>query len=703
VKELQRVLGLGLGAAVCLVAIAPSPSLAGQAEVTGVQLRPGPAGLQILFNVSGNARPPVFTANRGNSSIADIVNSQLRLPNGGAFRQANPAPGITSVEVVQLDANTVRVTVNGQTAAPIGQVVRDNPGGGIAINFALAGTPAGPAAGTPGGQPPLMGQRSQPAVPYQPRAVAPPVGDIAIGPVDPTPDMIDLGSNERIPKLLLREAPVREVLTLLARAAGMNVAFAEPGGGGDPSAAGAGSGQTISLDIENESVQDVFNYVLRVTGLQANRSGRTIFVGKTLPPDAQNRIVRTFRLNQMKATAKTDLTQSLLGSAQTGGSVSGSSGSASSGGGGSSFSSSGGASTATTSLNRIQGSTTNIKQEGALEILQSYGANSGAGGDSGGGSAKSTLLRGLEVVADARTNSVTLVGTPRKVEIATSLLTQLDVRKRQAMVNVKFVDINLSNIRRSEAELGFGVGRFFGIGFNSEGLTIAQGRTPALGGLPAGDAFGSFYGSILLQVESNNAKVLTNPTLLIQEGSSAQVNLVQEIFSGLEATSSSNATSSGGAVATQTIKPIIRPAGVIFNVAVENIDDNGFITMSASPEVSSPSGSYQVIFPNVTSFVTGTLLAQRRLETGTLRLRDGQTLILSGIIQDSDRSEVTKVPILGDIPLLGRLFRRDRDTKNRSELVVLVTPKIVDDSYQSNFGYQYTPGPGQSITPPITP
>jgi type IV pilus assembly protein PilQ len=598
------------------------------------------------------------------------------------------------------------VTVNGQTAAPIGQVVRDNPGGGIAINFALAGTPAGPAAGTPGGQPPLMGQRSQPAVPYQPRAVAPPVGDIAIGPVDPTPDMIDLGSNERIPKLLLREAPVREVLTLLARAAGMNVAFAEPGGGGDPSAAGAGSGQTISLDIENESVQDVFNYVLRVTGLQANRSGRTIFVGKTLPPDAQNRIVRTFRLNQVKATAKTTLTSSLIGKADTGGTVSSSSSSGS--GGGSGSSSSGGTTTAATSLNRIQSSTTDVKQEGALEILQSYGANSGAGGDSG--SAKSTLLRGLEVVADARTNSVTLVGSPRKVEIATSILTQLDVRKRQAMVNVKFVDINLQNFKTAEADFQFNVGDFFGVGFNSQGLRISGGTTPRIppdrDTIPpntrVGNTLSNFYATILLQVRNNNAKILTNPTLLIQEGSSAQVNLVQEIFSGLKQTNSSSGSASGAETQSSTVEPIIRPAGVIFNVAIENIDDNGFITLSASPEVSSPSGTYQAVFPN-TPIVTGTLLAQRRLETGTLRLRDGQTLILSGIIQDSDLSDVRKVPILGDIPLLGRLFRRESNRKDRSELVVLVTPKIVDDSYQSNFGYQYTPGPGQSITPPITP
>ncbi|MFN3678306.1 type II secretion system protein GspD, partial [Thermosynechococcus sp.] len=82
------------------------------------------------------------------------------------------------------------------------------------------------------------------------------------------------------------------------------------------------------------------------------------------------------------------------------------------------------------------------------------------------------------------------------------------------------------------------------------------------------------------------------------------------------------------------------------------------------------------------------------------RLRDGQTLMLAGIIQDQDRSLVTKVPILGDIPLLGRLFRREANQRQRNELVVIVTPKIIDDTQNAGFGYQYSPTPG-SMPPNI--
>jgi type IV pilus assembly protein PilQ len=181
----------------------------------------------------------------------------------------------------------------------------------------------------------------------------------------------------------------------------------------------------------------------------------------------------------------------------------------------------------------------------------------------------------------------------------------------------------------------------------------------------------------------------------VQEGSSAQVNLTQEVFSGFEQSSTQSATGSGGGIASTTIKPIIRQAGVIFNVTVDRVDDNGFISMSVSPEVSAVTGSYRFVFPGSTSstVLEGALLNQRRLETGKVRLRDGQTLVMTGIIQDSDRHTVSKVPILGDIPLLGRLFRRELGERSRKELVVLVTPRVLDDSDQATGGYQYSPSP----------
>ncbi|MDR5639959.1 AMIN domain-containing protein [Thermosynechococcus sp. PP42] len=703
-SQLLHRLGLGV-ATTALVAASQTPTWATATEITGVRLVTAPNGIQLLFNVQGNLRPAVFTVNRGNASIADIPNSQLRLPQGGAFRQDNPAPGISSVEVVQLDAKTIRVTVNGISAAPIGEVIREGRDG-LQINFITAQSPAGPQV-APSGQPMAMPPGPSAVPPFLPRPVPPPVGDMLISPLNADPDVIQLGTNERIPRLLLREAPVREVLSLLARAANMNVVF--------PEGNGEAGGITISLDIENESVQDVFNYVLRVTNLKANRQGRTIFVGQALPPDAQNRIVRTIRLNQMRVFGAGSTTRKISSLAQTGGTI------------GSGGTTSGQAqTTAQTALNRETSTTEGDLQLGAVQLLEMYGANLPDTGSSQaptgceqlqvpeaasgvvGQICRSSLLKGLEVVGDPRTNTVTLIGSPRKVEIATQLIQQFDIRKRQVMVNVKFIDVNLLRGRTANADLITNFGSsLWGAILDPNGLTVIRGTTPPIPGVPApapltgapgstpvGNLLSDFFAQLRLSIETGNATILTNPTLVIQEGSAAQVNLTQEIFSGIESTAAQQATGGGGAIATQQIRPILRPVGVIFNVTVEQIDDNGFITLQLSPEVSAPSGTYDVVFPGAPAGSTGTLLSQRRMESGRIRLRDGQTLMLAGIIQDQDRSLVTKIPILGDIPLLGRLFRREANQRQRNELVVMVTPKIVDDTQNAGFGYQYSPTPG---------
>ena len=82
----------------------------------------------------------------------------------------------------------------------------------------------------------------------------------------------------------------------------------------------------------------------------------------------------------------------------------------------------------------------------------------------------------------------------------------------------------------------------------------------------------------------------------------------------------------------------------------------------------------------------------RKLESGSIRLRDGQSLILTGVITDSDRRQVSKWPILGDMPLIGQLFRQSSSSREKNELVIIVTPTILDDEQSGRFGYGYRPG-----------
>jgi type IV pilus assembly protein PilQ len=347
-----------------------------------------------------------------------------------------------------------------------------------------------------------------------------------------------------------------------------------------------------------------------------------------------------------------------------------------------------------------------VPYRGALQILEELGAN-------GSTTAKSPLLRGMQVTADSRTNTLTLVGTPDLIQVATEYLGRLDVRRKQVSINVKIVEVDLTKGSNIGSSFSFGVSdNFFstnqGVGtvnigqFNPSladpnSLTSPPTIANPLGGvLPS--AIGipplfQFPTQLLLrlqaQVTSGNAKILTDPTLIVQEGSQSQVNLTSQVFAGFN-----EQRVVEGNIATTRVLPLPPiDVGVILNIDVEQIDDNDFITLSVSPEVSSP--GQQITDPSRNNLLIQQLVNRRRLETGRMRLRNGQTLILTGIIQQVDRTITTKTPILGDIPLLNLFFRNRRTQSDRNEVIVLVTPQILNDSDRlppiSSPGYTPTP------------
>ncbi|MDZ8051221.1 MAG: AMIN domain-containing protein [Aulosira sp. ZfuVER01] len=779
-KQLHGNLLLGTAAFVFLAA---QPVWANTTQITDVQLNTVNGGINVVLKTSSGSRPQVFTTKRGNTLVTDIINTQLRLPQGNNFRKDNPTSGIASVEILQLDANSIRVVVTGSNNAPSNQPVMRQQNG-ITLGFSpstgstastptptaptpipttpIATTPSTPTPSQPGTKPDVLvpnpevtidgkpalpagpGQPPNQGPPFLPRAVAPPVGDIAISNTDASPSTIDLATQERVPRLVLRDAPVREVLSLLARAAGLNLAYVGgEGAGGGTAANGQAISQTISLDIENEPVQDVFNYVLRLSGLEANRSGRTVFVGSKLPTSTRDTVMRSLRLNQVTVGvalnflvglgAESAISRERLVTSVSAVPVGNSAAAVTQ--------------TQTTTETKLETQRVDFKDS-------------------------NPLLRGLQALGDERTNSVTLIGSPRLIDIAMAQLTQLDIRRRQVVVNVKIVDVNLTGTHDYNTSFSFGVGNNFfsndggaaslnfggsrpatasevassvtqtpttqnplqssniflnpqnpNLGVPSAGATSnplqpgltaytegtpgtvtsvptqfdpvtgqptaysnqITGQTPAkyTYSLPSLYQFPKrLLASLQAQVTNGNAKILTDPTLIVQEGQQALVNLTQEVVGNI--TIQTTDTSGGSRTERQIEK---QKVGLTLNVKIDRIDDNGFVSLSVAPTVSAPTaaentGNGQII-----------LVSERSLTSGMIRLRDGQTLILSGIIQDQDRTTVSKIPILGDIPLIGSLFRKTNRSNERREVIVMLTPQIMDDSERSSYGYNYNPSP----------
>jgi type II secretory pathway component GspD/PulD (secretin) len=608
----------------------------------------------------------------------------------------------------------------------------------------------------------------------------PPVGDIATTTNRIQSEIVNLGTSERVPRITLREAPAIEVLTLIARIANLSVVSAESstGAAGAAPAAGAaaagtsgGIRQPVSLDIENEPAQEVFNNILRITNLDANRIGNTIFVASRLPVTLRNIMTKSYRLNQITAgEASAYLTG--LGAARVVNRQRPIPG------------------VTTATIGTAASTVVNTPTESVptLETVQIPDA-----------SGVSPLLKGLQVIAEERSNSVTLVGTPKQIEFAEAQLARLDSRKRQVAINVRIVDVQLLRNQSFSSQFSFGMGENFytvrdgvavanfgpynpavsprtsltsqpivfnpysGAGtfldFTGNGLTVPDtspgsqsflngalvgqtpngaltfarpvpqvGSNPFAPGITAvspatptittrtvsidpvtGNAttttstsvgqIGSittslaslfqypqqFLLSLQAQVDSGNAKVLTDPTLTVQEGESASVALTQDVLGSTKRTESSG-TSPGSTQVTIT-QEIIK-AGLTLNVQVDRIDDNGFVNLSISPKVSAPVQSVRDASGSIV-----TLLSERSLNSGRVRLRDGQTFILSGVIQDTDREIVTKVPILGDLPIIGALFRNSETANTRNEVIIVVTPRIIEDTQNATWGYTYQPSP----------
>ena len=139
--------------------------------------------------------------------------------------------------------------------------------------------------------------------------------------------------------------------------------------------------------------------------------------------------------------------------------------------------------------------------------------------------------------------------------------------------------------------------------------------------------------------------------------------------------------------------PELSTAGLVLGARVEKIDDNGFVTFVLSPSISAVTDKERAPAGCGSDL---NILSIRSLDTGALRVRDGQTLIMTGVISDFDRAEVSKWPILGDIPLIGSLFRSSGTRREKRELVIMVTPKVINDVEGGVYGYGYQPSSPQA-------
>lgn len=253
-------------------------------------------------------------------------------------------------------------------------------------------------------------------------------------------------------------------------------------------------------------------------------------------------------------------------------------------------------------------------------------------------------IKGILVTFDARSNAMIVVGTVAQHEEVRKVLAGLDIQLSQVMVETRVVDVSTSDLRN------------LGLDWGLTGVPIVrvQGTFPNQIVLGIGNF--TINAALDALVTERKARVITAPRIMVVDGNEAQVNLGEEVpIPSIDASGR----------LTFTFKPI----GVILKI-LPKVNRDGLVTTKVEPEVSSVTEFLNTASGPVPRLAT-------RKATTTVTVRSGESIILAGLISAEERKRVLKVPLLGDIPVLGALFRATLTDRREAEVIFVVTPHVI--------------------------
>ena len=331
-----------------------------------------------------------------------------------------------------------------------------------------------------------------------------------------------------------------------------------------------------------------------------------------------------------------------------------------------------------TNESNVSTNTTNNATTSATSGANSSGTGTGIGG------------RPFSIIADETQNAVIVNAAPELMFEIEDAVNQLDSRRAQVLIQAAIVEVSGDDATQlgvqwalGNANSGYGV-----VNFNNVGASAASLAAAALGGgaasisSAAGSIAGAligigesskdskgntqFYGAILQALDSStSANLLSMPSILTLDNEKASILVGQNVpfVTGSFTTSGNDSSNPFQTIDRQDI-------GINLNV-IPHIGDNGTVRLEVSQEVSS-------VVPGSTGNASG-LITNKSLINTTILADDQQTIALGGLMRDNSTTRQQKVPGLGNVPVIGRLFRSDNDSTQKSNLIIFLQPTILRD------------------------
>jgi len=267
--------------------------------------------------------------------------------------------------------------------------------------------------------------------------------------------------------------------------------------------------------------------------------------------------------------------------------------------------------------------------------------------------------RNLRIVADDKNNALVILTTPSQYRLIESALKQLDNVPLQVLIEATIAEVSLND------ELKYGIEWFLRSGQSN--FTFSSLPTGAVSSAFPGFSYllNSANAQVVLNALTNitDVRVISSPQLMVVDNAPARLQVGDQVPIAVQsAVSVINPDS-----------PIVnsieyRDTGVILEV-VPRVNANGLVFLEIIQEVSD-------VVPTTTSKLDSPTIQQRQIES-TVAVQSGETVALGGLIRDSRSNAVIGVPILSEIPILGSLFKTTDNTIQRTELLVLLTPRVV--------------------------
>lgn len=331
----------------------------------------------------------------------------------------------------------------------------------------------------------------------------------------------------------------------------------------------------------------------------------------------------------------------------------------------------------------LTGETGGINTSAASSIAASPSSSGGSGSDVGG--------RPFSIIADETQNAVIVNAAPELMFEIEDAVNQLDNRRAQVLIQAAIVEVSGDDATQlgvqwalGNANSGYGVVNFNNVGASAASLAAAalsgggSASISAAAGSIAGALIGigdsskdsrgntQFYGAILQALDSStSANLLSMPSILTLDNEKASILVGQNVpfVTGSFTTSGNNSNNPFQTIDRQDI-------GINLNV-IPHIGDNGTVRLEVSQEVSS-------VVPGSTGNASG-LITNKSLINTTILADDQQTIALGGLMRDNTTTRQQKVPGLGNVPVIGRLFRSDNDSTQKSNLIIFLQPTILRD------------------------